>query len=344
MSTKPFSRRQSLAALAGACVMQPAVAVPLLRAARPLFGSPAELLLTRDADALTVAAVWAGLTAMNERWNAWKPKGLGPLNLALREGRAVRVDPALRALIEGATRLEALSDGHFNAGLGGLVQAWGFHDDRLKPGPRPAPHTLARWRQPLPSLAQLQWRGLELRSANPALQLDFGGYAKGVAVDWALDQLQAAGVRGAVVDLGGNLATLGDAGGRPWQVGLRDPLGTGVMAQLATQEREAVITSGVYERFRDLDGQRCGHVLDPQTGQPTQGPLAATVVHRDAGLADAAATALMVAGPARWVAVAERMGLDQVLVVHHAGLAQATPRLAARLQVAPDWQKALRVT
>ena len=114
-------------------------------------------------------------------------------------------------------------------------------------------------------------------------------------------------------------------------------------AQLATGEREAVITSGVYERFRELDGQRCGPVLDPQTGQPTQGLLAATVVHRDAGLADAAATALMVAGPARWAAVAERMGLDQVLVVLHAGLAQVTPRLAARLQVAPDWQKALSV-
>jgi hypothetical protein len=51
----------------------------------------------------------------------------------------------------------------------------------------------------------------------------------------------------------------------------------------------------------------------------------------------------MVAGPARWAAVAERMGLDQVLVVLHAGLAQVTPRLAARLQVAPDWQKALSV-
>jgi thiamine biosynthesis lipoprotein len=343
MSTKPFSRRQSLAALVGACVMQPAAAGPLLHATRPLFGSPAEMLLTRDAEPLTVAAVWSGLTAMNERWNAWKPKGLGPLNQALREGRSVKVDPSLRALIDGAARLEVLSDGLFNAGLGGLVQAWGFHDDVLAPGPRPAAHTLARWRQPLPSLAQLQWRGLDVRSPNPALQLDFGGYAKGVAVDWALDQLQAAGVHGAVVDLGGNLATLGNAGDRPWQVGLRDPLGSGVMAQLATGEREAVITSGVYERFRELDGQRCGPVLDPQTGQPTQGLLAATVVHRDAGLADAAATALMVAGPARWVAVAERMGLDQVLVVHHAGLAQVTPRLAARLQVAPDWQKALSV-
>ena len=138
MSTRPLSRRQSLAALAGAWVVTPAQAVPLLRTTRPLFGSPADLLLTRDADALTVAAVWAGLTAMNERWNAWKPRGLGPLNQALREGRAVKVDPALRQLIDGAARLEALSGGLFNAGMGGLVNAWGFHDDVLRPGARPA--------------------------------------------------------------------------------------------------------------------------------------------------------------------------------------------------------------
>lgn len=348
MTLPTFSRRQSLAALApvaGGSVLLPAAAAPaLLRDRRDLFGSPAELLLTRDADPLTVVTVWAGLTALDERWNAWKPRGLGPLNQALREGRSHKVDPALRNLIDGALRLEQLSGGLYNAGIGGLVRAWGFHSDTLLPGPRPPAAETARWLAQRPSLAQLQWRGLELRSANPQLQLDFGGYAKGVAVDWALDQLQAAGVYGAVVDLGGNLATLGQPGGRTWQVGIRDPLGTGVMAQLATQGREAVITSGTYERFRLVDGQRCCHVLDPLSGQPVQGLLSATVVHRDAGLADAAATALLVAGPSRWAALAARMGLDQVLVVQPDGLALATPRLAARLDVAPPWRTALRVT
>lgn len=337
-------RRQALAALSVPLLMPlDARAAPLLRQRRALFGSPAGLLLTPDADALTVATVWAGLTAMNERWNAWKPRGLGPLNQALREGRAVTVDPVLQRLIEGAARLELLSAGHFNAGIGGLVQAWGFHDDTLLPGHRPSARALARWQAGRPSLAQLQWRGRSLRSPNPALQLDFGGYAKGVAVDWALDQLQAAGVGGAVVDLGGNLATLGTAAGRAWQVGIRNPLGEGLVAQLATQGREAVITSGVYERFRDLDGQRFGHVIDPASGQPARGLASVTVVHADAGLADVAATALLVAGPARWAPVAQGLGVDQVLVVHDSGLAESTARLAARLQAAPAWRRDLRV-
>ena len=340
----PINRRQSMVALAGAGVLLPARAAPLLDERRPLFGSPARLLLTRDADPLTVALVWAGLGGMNRRWNAWKPQGLGPLNQALHEGRAVKVDPALRALIDGALHVERLSGGLYNAGIGGLVRAWGFHADTLAVGPQPAAADLVRWQAPLPSLTQLEWHGDRVRSANPALQLDFGGYAKGVAVDWALDQLQAAGVRGAVVDLGGNLATLGQPGARAWRVGIRDPSAEGVMAQLATAGREAVITSGVYERYRVLDGERCCHVLDPLSGRPVQGLLSATVVHRDAGLADAAATALLVAGPSRWQAVAARMGLQQVLVVHASGEAQATPALAARLDMAPAWRAALRVT
>lgn len=339
-----ITRRQAMAALAGCSVLRPAGAAALLDDQRPLFGSHARLLLTPDADPFTVATVWAGLRSMNRRWNAWKPEGLRPTNKALHEGRWVRVDAALRSLVDGALHLEGLSGGLYNAGIGGLVRAWGFQSDRLLPGPAPHAAELVPWQAPRPSLAQIQWRGNEMRSDNPALQLDFGGYAKGVAVDWALDQLQAAGVRGAVVDLGGNLGTLGLAGTRPWQVGIRDPLGGGVMAQLATQDREAVITSGVYERFRVLDGERCCHVLDPVSGRPVQGLLSATVVHRDAGLADAAATALLVAGPAQWAAVAARMGLEQVLVVQAGGQARATPRLAARLQMAPAWRSALRVT
>jgi thiamine biosynthesis lipoprotein len=154
MSTKPFSRRQSLAALVGACVMQPAAAGPLLHATRPLFGSPAEMLLTRDAEPLTAAVVRSD---GDERTLECLAR-LGAVELGPAEGRSVKVDPSLRALIDGAARLEVLSDGLFNAGLGGLVQAWGFHDDVLAPGPRPAP---TRWpaggnrAQPGPAVARL---------------------------------------------------------------------------------------------------------------------------------------------------------------------------------------------
>ncbi len=342
MST-PITRRLTLAALSGSMLLPlPGKAAPQVRQSRHLFGSPTELLLA-DADPAALIPVWAGLASMNERWNAWKPLGLGPLNRALREGRAVQVTPALRQLVQRATQLEAWSGGYFNAGIGGLVQAWGFHADQLVPGSRPSARQLEPWTLARPKLSQLRWRGLELRSLNPLVQLDFGALAKGVAIDWALDRLLAAGVQDAVVNLGGNLSTLGQAAGRPWQVGVRDPEGPGLIAQLATRGREAVVTSGSYERFRMLDGRACCHLIDPFTGEPADGLVSVTVVHPDAACADVAATALLVAGPDRWAAQAAAMQLDQVLVVHRNGRAQATAKLAPRLQMAAAWRSALRV-
>lgn len=341
-----IGRRQALAALAGTVLLPPhAVGATTLRHERHfLFGSPADLML-RHAEggpaAQPLARVMRGLQHMHTQWNAWKPGELGRINQAFREGRSVRATPAMRAMIRSAARLEQASAGFFNPGIGGAVQAWGFHDDVMRPGPRPAQATLDAWRGAAPSLAQLEMRGEMLTSRNPRLQLDFGAYAKGVAIDRALDQLGASGVGDALVNLGGNLGAMGQGG---WQIGIRDPFGDGLVARLATQGREAVVTSGSYERFRVLDGERCTHILDPYSAAPATGLVSVTVLHRSAALADAAATALLVAGPQRWRRVAERLGVTQVLVIAQDGRGVASTSLAPRLQFhSRDWRARIAV-
>ena len=323
-----LDRRQWLALAAGVWLL-PARAAWHER--RTLFGSPADLLVPPGTPPRAVAAVWRGLETMNRQWNAWKPGEVTALNQAFAAGRSVAVSPALRGLIQGAAALERLSLGCFNAGIGGLVGQWGFHDDVMRPGRMPQGDELAPWMAARPSLAQVDLQGRRIFSRNPRLQLDFGGYAKGVALDWALDRLQMAGVADALINLGGNLAAMGQTPGRPWQVGVRDPFGPGLAAQLATAGREAVVTSGSYERFRLLDGRRMTHVLDPRSGAPAPELESVTVVHPSAALADAAATALLVAGPLAWPQVAQNMGVDQVLVIGRDGRQSATPRLRARL-------------
>ncbi len=329
--TLPLLRRQWLALAAGLWLLPAGAA---RHEHRHLFGSPADLLVDPTAPPDAVAAVWRGLAAMNQRWNAWKPGDVDTLNRAFAAGRSSPVTPALRGLIEGAAAMERLSLGFFNAGIGGLVGAWGFHADTPGPGPQPGPARLNEWLAARPSLAQVEWRGNRAYSRNPRLQLDFGAYAKGVALDWALDRLQLAGVPSALLNLGGNLAASGRTGERAWTVGVRDPHGPGLVATLSTHGREAVVTSGSYERYRVLDGQRCTHIIDPERGQPAPEIVSVTVVHASAALADAAATALLVAGPGRWPRVAQNMGVDQVLLIDRHGRQTATPRLAARLQPA----------
>lgn len=325
-------RRDWLAAATGLLAWPMAGQATVLGQQRSLFGTRVELLLPSETPAEIAGAIWQGLARLNTEWNAWKPGELSRVNQAFRAGRPAPASAALRAMVQRAARLEQASAGLFNPAIGRLVGAWGFHHDELVPGPRPAPSTVARCRRAAPSLSQVVCRDDSLWTDNPWLQLDFGAYAKGVAIDAALDRLQRLGVRHALLNLGGNLAAMGAPGGRPWQVGVRDPNGPGLLAAVAVQGREAVVTSGSYERMRWVDGQRCSHIIDPGTGAPAPAFASVTVLHRDAGLADAAATALLVAGPARWERVAERMQVDQVLLVDHDGRLQATPRLAPRLQ------------
>lgn len=319
---------------------------PLLREERVLFGSPCELALSAatPSDArLALAAAWRDLEWINGHWNAWKPGEVTALNAAFRAGRAAPASPWLHAMVRRARTLEQASGGLFNPGIGGLVEAWGFHADVMSDDPAPSVSRCRRWQAARPSLAQIEVRGTSMWSSNPGLQLDFGAYAKGVAIDLVLDRLAALGCDAALVNLGGNLAVTGRVGERPWRIGVRDPFGSGVVATLDTTGREAVVTSGSYERHRVADGRRVTHIIDPERGAPASDVISVTVVHPSAGHADAAATALLVAGRSRWEQVARHLGVDQVLLIDRHGAAAVTPRLGARLAFADvPWRRRVR--
>jgi FAD:protein FMN transferase len=91
------------------------------------------------------------------------------------------------------------------------------------------------------------------------------------------------------------------------------------------------MTSGDYERFFEFDGKRYQHILDPRTGYPVQQTVSATVVHEDAVLADAAATALIVAGATEFDETCELLGLDEALIVSASGDMRLTRAMQKRL-------------
>jgi thiamine biosynthesis lipoprotein len=142
--------------------------------------------------------------------------------------------------------------------------------------------------------------------------------------------LRAHGIRDALVALGGDVHALGALGARPWRVALRDPAG-GALGVVELGDGESLYASGGYQRFREESGGRAPHVLDPRSGHPAEGASAAAVLALDPVLADAAATALLVAGPAEWRGVAARMGIACALLVDDAGTVHATRALAARV-------------
>ena len=126
--------------------------------------------------------------------------------------------------------------------------------------------------------------------------LDFGGIAKGYAVDRAIKVLKARGVRAGLVNLGGNVGVFGQASiGRPWLIGIRHPRENRLIGQVSLMSG-AVATSGDYDRYFEFEGKRYSHILDPRVGWPVEDIYSLTVVAPNATTADALSTAAFVMG------------------------------------------------
>ena len=279
-----------------------------------------------------IADVSHAFTRQNRDWHAWKAGALGDLNRAIAAGRAHEVDPILLPLLHQAHELARESGGLFNPAIGRLVGLWGFHNDEMPVGAPPHAAAVAELVAAAPSMDDLVFNGHRVSSRNSQVQIDLGGHAKGVALNQALDRLAALGYGNALVNLGGNLATSGSRGDRPWRIGVRHPQGEGAIATLEVSGRMAVVTSGTYERYRQHGERRYPHIIDPRSGQPATHVVSATVLHPDAARADVAATALVVAGAEAWPEVAGSLGVSEIMIVDEAGHVQLTPGMAGKVQ------------
>ena len=283
------------------------------------------------------AAVIHTLNELHHRWHAWEPGPLTEINARLARGETVRLAPDQIEVIRGAQELSRKSGDLFNPAIGGLIALWGFHaDDRPSNVPPPAPGEIQKWVARRPTMDDLHFDGDKLRSANPALQLDFGAYVKSYGVDRAIDELRRHGVSNAIINAGGDLRAIGRKGDHPWRIGIRDPRGPGILASVEIQGDESVFTSGDYERFFMYQGKRYHHIIDPRSGYPPDGAMSATVIYPGGGVGGGASTALMVAGPKDWLAVVRGMHLQQAMLVAADRKVYLTPALAARIHFEVD--------
>jgi FAD:protein FMN transferase len=274
---------------------------------------------------------------MHRDWHAWKGEGdLVQLNRALAQGKSREVAPQLAELLKRAQGYAANSDNLFNPAIGQLIGLWGFHRDEPPGGPPPDPQRIEELLRLDPKMSDLSIEGSRISSTNPAVSLDLGAFAKGYALNLAIDELHGFGIHNAIVNAGGDLCVSGRHGDRPWMIGIRHPLGEGVIASVGVSDGECVLTSGNYERYREYEGIRYAHIIDPRSGYPVEHVASATVISHDGGLADAAATALSVAGPEKWAEIARKMGLTEVMLVDEKGRVYLTPEMQKRIKFQQD--------
>ena len=329
-----------------------------------VFGTLVEVSIYGEEDAKArkaVASVMQEFQRLHDLLHAWKPSALSDLNAAIAKGESHEVTPEIASMLKDAAQLSAQSDGLFNPAIGGLIKLWGFQADDFKavmPDEKQRIKLIAAKPQMsdlifssslamqsqnklisgvqagMPAANEGQ-KNVSVRSRNPVVLIDLGGYAKGYALDRAAELLKQQGVKNALINIGGNVLAMGLHGNRAWRIGIQHPRKPGPIATLELRDGEAIGTSGDYQRFFEYDGKRYCHLIDPRSGQPNQGVQAVTILthgNRAGTLSDAPSKPLFIAGKAGWRDAARKMNLSDALLIDSEGVMHLTASMQKRLE------------
>jgi thiamine biosynthesis lipoprotein len=209
----------------------------------------------------------------------------------------VEVSEPVFNLVKEAVYYGELSNGGFDVTTGPLTNLWRIgYDDARKPSQAEIDDTL-----PI-----IDYTKIELNETNQTvylplenMELDLGGIAKGFIADEVVAYFDAQGVTTAIIDLGGNVYVKGNRPtGDAWTVGVQNPyLERGQLLGRIRASDLSVVTSGIYERYLEVDGEQYHHILDPKTGYPYDNEIAGVTIVSETSLAgDALSTSVFSLG------------------------------------------------
>jgi len=214
--------------------------------------------------------------------------------------RTVSVDRRIIDLLLYAKEIYRTTNGKVNVAMGSVLSIW--HDYREAGMNEP-------WAAELPPRELLEEAAKHtsldaliideanhtVHLADPAMRLDVGAVAKGYAVEMIAQGLEACGITGYVLNVGGNVRTVGLRGdGEKWIAGIENPIENADEPYIAYLglSGESLITSGAYQRYYTVGNQSYHHIIDPETLMPAEGYQAISVVCQSSADGDALSTAL----------------------------------------------------
>jgi FAD:protein FMN transferase len=216
----------------------------------------------------------------------------------------VKPSPEVYGLIARSLRISELTQGAFDITYGGVDKSlWNF-DTHMRALP---PAAVAR-----ASVRLVNYKNVLLDPEEKSvflklkgMRIGFGGIGKGYAAERARLVLKQTGIKSGIVNAAGDLTAWGtQPNGQPWTVGIADPNAAHQPFSTLQITDLAVATSGNYEKFVMIDGNRYSHTIHPRTGLPVTGIKSVTILCPNAELADAMATPVMVMGT--------KVGLDLI--------------------------------
>ncbi len=243
-------------------------------------------------------------------------------------GLPVTVSDETAELLRLGIHYGELSGGKFDITIASASDLWDFSDS--KNGTIPDSHELKE------AVSHIDYRyvkidGNTVTLTDPEAKIDLGGIAKGYIADRLKDYLAGAGVRHALINLGGNVLTLGGRyDGSDFRIGIQKPFSEdGTVLGTVSVSDSSVVSSGDYERYFEKDGVICHHILDPDTGYPVQNELDQVTIISDRSVdGDALSTTCYVLGLESGMELIRSMeGIEAVFVTKDGELHTSSSRI-----------------
>ena len=235
-------------------------------------------------------------------------------------------DNELAYVIEQSLQYSDITDGAFDITIGPLMKKWGFFKEQ---GRVPNKEELKS------VLESVSYKniviGEEVKKSlfrDPSIlktisfkhsgtQIDLGGIGKGYAVDMAIRVLKGNGINSALINFAGNIYAYGTPPGKDsWVIGLQHPRKSEWLLGSFEIRDKAVSTSGDYEKFFTIDGERYSHIIDPGTGSPVKGIVCVTIVTDNATRADALSTGVFVLGLDKGMDLIEKLSDVEGIIIY----------------------------
>lgn len=227
--------------------------------------------------------------------------------------RPVTVSPETFEIVQKAVYTSEMTEGAFDATIGPIVKLWDFRKGII-PDKELLEETLPRVGY---KNIVLDKAALSVFLKKSGAQIDLGGIIKGYAADKAAAVLRHHGLTSGIITVGGEIRAFGKKpDGNPWVVGIQNPRQRGandeVFAVVPVSDK-SLSTSGDYIKFFEKDGIRYHHLLNPQTGLPSEKCGSVTVIAHDGVTADGFAK-IFILGPEKGLKIAKKLGFDALFI------------------------------
>ncbi|HJM62442.1 MAG TPA: FAD:protein FMN transferase [Roseibacillus sp.] len=287
----------------------------VFKSRRSLMGTEFKVTIWAPPDKSGIAAqalgeVFDELAGLEKRISSWQADSETTRVNASAGQSAVPIGVELEDLLNRSLHWARKTGGAFDVSGGPLFALW---EEARERGTLPSQEEIDACRA-LIGYQHIRMTDGRVRLQKAGMELGFGAIGKGFAADRAAAFLESKGLSNYIIDAGGDLLVKGRRGDRSWHVGVRHPRGEEFLARLEGGDC-AIATSGDYERYFIVDGQRYSHILDLRSGLPAKRLTSVTVIASSTADADALATALFVMDASRGLElVEEQPEVDAIFV------------------------------